>query len=88
MAVEVLTRFGTEKRHAVRQQVYDSMIPRHSVKGDDMEQIRIELGLLDLSDRQVADAIYALHYKHRLVNLHRPLIGRHARGWEIRKLGD
>lgn len=88
MTVHALPRFGTERRHGVREQVYDSLITGQVVRGDDIEELRIELGLLDLTDRQVGEALNALKWKHRLISLRRPHIGRVTRGWVVRKLGD
>lgn len=88
MTVEVLPRFGTQPHHRVRELVYDSLIQGQLVRGDDITDIKIQLGLMDLSNKQVYTALSALHYKHNLISLRRPQIGRMTRGWAIRKLGD
>lgn len=88
MTVATAPRFGTEERHVIRELVYDSLIQNQVVRGDDIMDIKIQLGLMDLSNKQVYMALSALRYKHHLISLRRPQLGRMTRGWAIRKLSD
>lgn len=81
----ITSQFGTEPRHLVRQDVYDSMIPYHAYSADDIEHLRIELGLVNLTDKQVADALQALFRKHDVITLYRPEVGRVTKGWHVRR---